>query len=288
MAWVDPSTQVATHLVTADEYNEIVNDLKYLKGQAGAVSFEDDIDPSEDLTKNQGDPTHRWSQIYADKIYASNGLFAVQRYLREVIIDWHNLTRADWNIVPAASANIGNGDFDEGGTGQAVQWVLNNNIDGIYFGPRAEQNGAKDNSFNAIRSPYGRFEFNVSANHADLSVWIGFRETLGNAVPLSNAENFAGLYWNGAIWLFMNANGATQSVSGSQTVTANVRHVLEILIISGIRVIYALDGTILHTSTTTLPDGDLDWTIMSLSRNTVGALTFYTTAGRLLFQEELS
>jgi len=58
--------------------------------------------------------------------------------------------------------------------------------------------------------------------------------------------------------------------------------------ISATSVTYALDGTILHTSTTTLPTGDLDWTALSIGDDQGGANTFYTTVGRLIFQENLS
>lgn len=326
MAWADPSTQVAGHLVTADEYNEIINNLKHLRGQDGTTVLEGDVDPdadetqnlgsttkawneawiktlrgpdgvvlvdsdldpNDDLTEAQGSFTKRWNEGHFHKLYASNGMRTLHGAVREESFDWPSLTRADWNIVAAGDADLANGDFDTGGTGQVVLWVKNDSVDGIYLGPKAEQNGAKDNSWNAGRSPYGRFAFNLSANHSDVSLWIGFRETLGNAVPVAAAENFAGLHWNGAVWIFMNANGAAQTVSGSQTVAANTRHVFEILIISATSVTYALDGTILHTSTTTLPTGNLDWTVMALSRNEAGAVTLYTTVGKLLFQESLA
>ena len=289
MAWTDASTQSAGHLVTADEWNEVINNLKYLKGEDGTVSIEGDIDPSANNSKNLGTYALQWGQIWANKLYASNGMMTVHRgTVREETFDWPSLTRADWNIIPAGTADVGNGDFDTGGTGQVSMWVLNNNVDGIYLGPVAEQNSAKDNSWNAGRSPYGRFAFSLSAAHADVSLWIGFRQTLGNAVPVAAAENFAGLYWDGTTWKFMCANGTAQTLSAGQTVAADTRHVLEILITSATSVTFALDGTVLWTPTTTLPTGDLDWTVMLLSRDTAGALTFYTTVGKLLFQESLS
>jgi len=227
MAWSDPSTQIAGHLVTADEYNEIINDLKHLRGQDGTTVLEGDVDPdadetqnlgsatkawnegwikilrgpdgvvlvdsdldpNDDLTESQGSFAKRWNEGHFNKLYASNGMLTLHRAVREVVIDWHNLTRADWNVIPAGSANGGNGDFDEGGTGQMVMWVSDGSADYIYLGPRAEQNSAKDNSWNVSRSPYGRFEFNLSENHANVRLWIGFRQTLGGAVPIAAAEN---------------------------------------------------------------------------------------------------
>jgi acetylornithine deacetylase/succinyl-diaminopimelate desuccinylase-like protein len=40
MAWVTPSTRSTGYVVTAANWNEFVNDLRYLKGLDGAVAIE--------------------------------------------------------------------------------------------------------------------------------------------------------------------------------------------------------------------------------------------------------
>lgn len=289
MAWSDEDTQSAGHLVTADEWNAVINNLKYLKGEDGTVSIEGDIDPSANNSKNLGTYALQWGQGWFNKLYASNGMRTLHRgTVREEVFTWPSLTRADWNIIPAGTADLGNGDFDTGGTGQVVMWVLNNNVDGIYLGPIAEQNSGKDNSWNASRNPYACFPFNLSENDSDVVLWIGFRQTLGNAVPSAAAEKYAGLHFDGTTWYCEQADGSSETQESVTAPTANVRHVLEILITGGTNVVYVIDGTIVKTLTGTLPTGDLDWTVMMRSVDTAGADTFYGTVGSLLFQESLS
>jgi len=43
MAWATPTTRSTGYIVTASNWNEIVNDLRYLKGLDGAVAIEDAI-----------------------------------------------------------------------------------------------------------------------------------------------------------------------------------------------------------------------------------------------------
>lgn len=290
MAWVDPEVRAAGYLITVDDdWNRIVNDLKHLRGQDGTTVLEGDVDPNTDLTQNMGSFAKRWGQIWANKMYAGNGMMTLHRgTVREEVFNWTDLIRGDWNILPAGSTDLGNGDFDEAGTGQVVLWVLNNNLDGIYLGPRGEQHGGKDNSWNAGRNPYACFPFNLSENHADVVLWIGFRQTLGNAVPSAAAEKYAGLHFDGSAWNCEQADGSSETQEAISAPTANVRHVLEILITGGTNVIYAIDGTIVKILTGTLPTGDLDWTVMMRSVDTAGGDTFYGTVGRLLFQESLA
>lgn len=43
MAWATPTTRSTGYIVTASNWNEIVNDLRYLKGLDGAVAIENAI-----------------------------------------------------------------------------------------------------------------------------------------------------------------------------------------------------------------------------------------------------
>lgn len=43
MAWATPTTRSTGYVVTASNWNEIVNDLRYLKGLDGAVAIENAI-----------------------------------------------------------------------------------------------------------------------------------------------------------------------------------------------------------------------------------------------------
>ena len=43
MAWATPTTRSTGYVVTASNWNEVVNDLRYLKGLDGAVAIENAI-----------------------------------------------------------------------------------------------------------------------------------------------------------------------------------------------------------------------------------------------------
>jgi hypothetical protein len=43
MAWATPTTRSTGYIVTASNWNQIVNDLRYLKGLDGAVAIENAI-----------------------------------------------------------------------------------------------------------------------------------------------------------------------------------------------------------------------------------------------------
>lgn len=289
MSWTNAPAPYATgHLVTAAEWNGYVFDNpEYLKGRGGAdVEFERSIMSDTDETDTSGSATKRWSEGHFDKLYASHSKYAVHRYIREVSIDWATLNPADQQW---ATGNAGNGDRNPGGTGQWVFKVQENSGDAYYIANQGEQNTGFDTSWNAGRSPYGRFEFATDGNDSWLSVWAGFRQTVGVAVPNAAAEKYAGLHFDGTNWNAEVADGTSETQSGNLTVAASQRHVLEVLIVSATNVLFFIDGLLVSTLATTLPTGNLDWTFLIISDGSGGAATWSNvTIGKLLFQEDLS
>lgn len=289
MAWTDASTQSAGHLVTADEWNEVINNLKYLKGEDGTVSIEGDIDPSANNSKNLGTYALQWGQGWFNKLYASNGMMTLHRgTVRQETFLWEP-DRDHWDVT---KANTGNGDYDDAGSGQIALKVLNNAADTAYIAPLAEGDAGfpgQDVSYNAGRSPYGCFPFAISHADVDFRFWIGFRQTLGAAAPSAAAEKYAGLHYNGTDLRAECADGTSETQSAAlSALAAATRHVLEIIIISATSVVFAIDGTIVSTLEANLPTGDLDWQVLAISVDTSGADTFYLTIGNLFFQESLS
>ena len=284
MAWSDPSTQVAGHLVTVDEWNEVINNLKHLRGQDGTTVLEGDVDPKTDLTQNWGSFAKRWGQGWTSKLYTGNGMMVVHRgTVREQRVLWD---QADPAQLQLASGNAGNGDRNPGGTGQWVLKVQENSADAFYYANRAEQNSAFDTSWNPSRNPYLCIPFELDGNDSWLDLWIGFRQTVGVAIPSAAAEKYAGIHFDGTTWYAEQADGSTETQTALSALAAGRWHVVEILITGGTNVIYAVDGTIVATLTGTLPTGDLDWTVLILSDGSGGASTWtYLTLGQFLFQE---
>lgn len=285
MAWTTPAQRATGFLVTSSVYNtDIIDNIAYLKGQAGAITIEDDI-VGDDATHDIGSAAIPYAEGHFDKLFASHAKHALHKYIRHQTFTWEDDIRIQWQI---ATANGGNGDYDSGGTGQAVIWVANNNADSIYLANLVEQNSAFDMSWNAGRNPYWSIPFVISAVSSDLEVFIGLRQTIGLATPLAAAEKYAGLFYNGTNWVAKNSEGTEEDTSGSLTVGNGARHVLEILIVDGTSVEYWIDGVLVQTSTARLPTGDMDWQLLLLSDGGGAATTTYLTIGRSDIQEDLS
>ena len=121
MAWSTPSTRSAGYLVTADNWNEIVNNLKHLRGQDGTTVLEGDVDPDGDNDQAFGSPSKRWSEGHFNQLYASNGKRALHGYVREQIILWDDPPSSQNGITQDETAG---GTSLNGGGGQAVRFEL--------------------------------------------------------------------------------------------------------------------------------------------------------------------
>lgn len=288
MSWTTPTVRATGYLVTASDWNtDIVDNLAYLKGEAGEnIELEDDVVPSAG-TERSGLATAPWAEGHFVKLFAGPR-YAVHKYIREVVINWEPDNIASYQIFKD-EGGVSPGVWSMGGTGQAVLAVPDDAVSQIYIANQVEQASAQDTSFNIGRSPYGRFEFAINNSDIATDVFIGFRETPGVAVPLAAAENFAGLYWNGNIWVFYHGDGAGNTDnSGALTVNANTRYVLELLVVSATRVDYYLNG-VLWSSVADLPTGDVEWTELLLSDGAGGGGDVSRlTMGRIILQEDLS
>jgi hypothetical protein len=269
------SSRTTGTLITESIWNsDIVDNLNYLKGLAGAVVVQDDLSLS------------TGKKFTADKIFAGPRFALHKGTVREVEITWEDDTGSNYQIDEGSG---GGGGFALGGVGQSRQAVPNNANSHDYVANSAEQNNAFDTSFNASRDPYLRMEFALTGAPADLSIFMGFRTTRnGTSPPLAAAESFAGLRFNGSIWVFQQANGSGGTVSTSTlTVATGRRHTIEILIVGGTGVEYYLDGVYVNTLATNLPSGDLDWQSLLISSGAGAATTTYLTLGKLIAQEDL-
>lgn len=69
MGWVTPSTQSTGHKVTAAEWNELVNDFRYLKGLDGTATIQDglitqELIPDANSTHDLGSNAARYRDLY--------------------------------------------------------------------------------------------------------------------------------------------------------------------------------------------------------------------------------
>lgn len=277
MAWTTPTIRATGYLVTASDWNtDIVNNLAYLKGEAGL-----DIELEEDIILASG------KYVMADKMFAGPRYTVHKGTVREVVISWEDDTLGNYQID---KASINGGAVQMGGTGQCVLKVDLDDAVGsyAYVFNLAEQNNALGTSFNCTKSPYMRWEFSLEDNDVAADVFIGFRRTPSGGVPTAT-EVMAGINWNGSAWYAQNSDGGGSFAQTEITagITQNVRHVLEILITSATSVEIYVDGTLVHNGTTFLPTGDVEWTALLFGSNGGAGEDDRMTLGELILQESV-
>lgn len=285
MAWTTPTIRATGYLVTAADWNtDLVDNLAYLKGEAGVdIEFEDDIVGNAG-TEKVGLSTNAWNEGHFDKLFAGPRV-ALHKFIREVVVNWESDTFSTYQLDDNSG---GGGAVALGGFQQAVLKVDNNFASDARFVMNSEDNNALDNDFNASRSPYYRQEFSIDRNVADTGIFIGLRQTPGDALPLSNAENYIGLVWTGTIWRFEIADGSNPDVGGTESISVDTRYVLELLLVSGSKVECYLNGVLVETLDGVFPTGALKWQVLMESDGGGGATDTHLTLGKVILQEDLS
>lgn len=281
MSWTTPTIRATGYLVTASDWNtDIVDNLAYLKGEAGLdIEIEDDLVPSAG-TETIGKSTAPWDEGHFDKLYAGPRC-AIHKFVREEIVNWQSKDNL-------GGASGGGGNQDLAGDGQYYLVVDDDGAgSNAYVSNDNADTNAKETAYNASRSPYGRFEFNLDTLKSCQTMFIGFRTTPGHSEP-AGAEKYAGLKLQSSTYSVVVSDGTAAS-HGISSPTINVRHVLEILIVAATKVEFYIDGVLVYTHTTKLPTGDLYWTAFLYSNGTggVGEKT-YLTLGQFQIQEDLS
>jgi hypothetical protein len=285
MAWTTPTQRNTGDLITASIWNtDLKDNLRYLKGKDGQVTLEDDLIPnSASLTLGQG--ANPWGSGHFYAAYAGPR-YSLHKSLREVVLNWEDDASSNYQMT---IVNNGSGSEANGGSGQMRLQVDDDLAGDASYYNMVEQNNALDTSFNVARNPYMRAEFAVNNSDPVVQMFLGLRRTPGVALPVPTTEVCAGLNWNGAFWGFINGNGSgAQDSSGSQTVAANTRYVIEIFVTAAY-VEYWKDGVLMKTSTTGLPTGDLEWQFLIRSAAGGGAGDkSRLTIGKLIVQEDLT
>ena len=281
MAWTTPTIRATGYLVTASDWNtDIVDNLAYLKGEAGLdIEIEDDIVPSAG-TEKLGKSTAPWDEGNFDKLFAGPRC-ALHKFVREVVIDWESGDNM-------GGASGGGGNQNLAGVGQYLLYVDDDvNGSNAYVSNDNEAANSKATVFNVGRNPYMRMEFNLDSLKACQSIFIGFRQTPSHDW-VAAAENYAGLVIAAGSYSTRVCAGSGPTSHGISAPTINVRHVVEILIISATSAEFYIDGVLVYTHTSALPTGDVYWCCLLFSEGTGGVGEHsYLTLGKGIVQEDL-
>lgn len=285
MAWVDPDTQKLSvgDLVTEALWDQIQDNLNYLKGTAGAITIDAAVTISGNLS---------CEEIVCKNITFDGGYFRPAN-TRELCINWEEDDVSNNYQVDKRTAGA-NADVHEGGCGQVVVKLEGDGAGMAGMESRDAQNGALATIFTVTKKPYFRAEFGFDTPPATMvgfgDFFIGLRQTKGNSVPDHNAESFAGIIYSKTAGGYYPAtgDGGGNLVQGTQqSWVASTRYVMEILF-TGTAVEIWIDGIIKLNSSATLPTGTLDWAAQFGSDAGGAATSYRMTLGRVILQEALS
>lgn len=288
MGWTTPTTRATGYLVTAANWNtDLVDNLAYLKGQAGIVEMEAGIKSDTDVTDDLGATDKLWKEGHFRTVFGSR--MRVNPNIREVQIDW----QAGVSATYASDQSSGSGSVLGAGSGQVVFEVNDNSVGVARLDQVTESGGSFNNAWNIARLPYMRVEFGLNAERSTSTLFLGFRETVGAAIPTvgANAEKCLGIIWSGTVWRGITGDGTTVSTGTPSTLpTDNDRNVLEIkLATAGSSFEVWLNGVRVLTKTTNVPStGTLEWSFLLTTDGAGGATQNIMTMGRVVFQENLS
>jgi len=194
----------------------------------------------------------------------TGNIIETTRKMQEGIFHVVNFT---WNTL-VASGNVAirknaDGDVLNGGSGQGTIGVQLNKVAYAGVENAVDATGALDSSFTCARTIRMSSTYSISSFPANGKIFIGVRQTLGNAVPtLTGAENYAGLVWNGTNWTCQSSNGGGTGQSTTlASYTSGVQHTIEIEVLGSKRVDFYRDGILVasHSTATGLPSGLVDW-----------------------------
>lgn len=286
MSWATPRDWTTGELVTKVIMDGHVRDLfAYLKGTSGAISYEDSLVSDTDKTDDLGTPAIRWRNIHGMRY---------RRHARRVVINWEvadlNASSQPDNQVSYREAT--GGEVRRAGSGQ-IGLKVDRDSAGSLAGVEQETEltpggwaaATLGNEWTVTKNPDFSFVIGLlAALPSDVDVFIGFRATPSNAIPI-NTEIHAGLFWDGTNWFFTNSGGAGSSTSSSTFALGAGWHVVDVYIRSAVAVDYVVDGT-LYTVTATLPTGTMDWAYLLLADGGGPAADAILTVGGAELQEE--
>ena len=285
MGWTTPTTRATGFLVTASVWNtDLVDNLAYLKGQAGVVELESGIVSDTHNTDDLGTAAKEWKAGYFVNLFA--GRFKAGPNIREVRIPWEtNTVTGSKPDVQVTFTETGAGsEIRRGGTGQ-ISMKVDNDAGGARsceIEQESEISPALDNQWFVTNKPYMRVEFAMDVDLANAEIFIGFRTTPGGDRPTT--EHHAGIQWTGTQWQSTHAAGTQGTEALSNAPVQAGRNIVEIYINSSTDLEIWINGVRQTVITTNLPTSNMDWQVL-LQTDGAGAGDAVMTVGEIILQQ---
>jgi len=174
---------------------------------------------------------------------------------------WH-IQRWNWLTALANAQVVVRGTPLDAGTGQVLLQVVDDvpDVEAVESGTEAA--GALSNKLTPARTPRFITQIAVDSFDAEVTMFFGLRETLGDAVPAAT-EDHAGFIWDGTNFKSSSDDGVGIQENNLAEPSTDVLHQLEVIVFGGVttvgRVEFYVDGLLVQTHVTRIPVHDLDW-----------------------------
>jgi len=265
MAFVAEPQRNTGDLISDSTWNQaLVDNPNFLKGLAGPVDIEDDIDPTSDTFGAPfaapagsnlgigGDPAtaKRWQDVFGVRLFGNRYQADLQR--RTVVLKWQSLD------IGAADAFVdhhmikvinGIADAVEGGLDQIVLGVdrvasadiqLNQRLSTLPPGSFA----GLDNRWGGTRLPYFRIEFGFTPTTSNSEgIFFGIRGTPGTAIPIVTEEHMGLQFALGTWSAIMGSTTNKDLITFTSSVAVSTRQVFEIAVLSPTVADFYINGT---------------------------------------------
>lgn len=274
MVWTDPiDTDWETNdVVTETQIKvQVLDDLRHLRGQDGVTELEGDQNPLTDNARDLGSGVKRWRNLFAMR--ALLGGRVIRENWSDASVAAFTGATAKWQAATAGAGMANN----DGGHNQHALKVDADAAGNIELNPAIEVTpggwaiGAFNNAVLTAQNPAFSFNCHISNLSAELRMFIGLRATRASASIPAVTEIQAGLYYDGATSQCRVSDGVANT--DGATFVLPLRFNLMIIIKSGSRVEFFVNGVSRGNLTTNLPTGDLEisFTLISVGGGAVGA-----------------
>ena len=174
---------------------------------------------------------------------------------------WH-VQRWSWMATLAQSQVSVRGTPVDAGTGQVLLQVVDSVVDVEAVESGTEAAGALSNKLTPARTPRFITQIVVDSFDAEVTMFFGLRETLGDAVPAAT-EDHAGFIWDGTNFKSSSDDGVGIQENNLAEPSTDTLHQLEVIVFGGVTTVgwveFYVDGLLVQTHVTRIPVNDLDW-----------------------------
>lgn len=185
---------------------------------------------------------------------------------------WH-VVKWDWMTALACMDVAVRGTPTDAGSGQVLLEVTDNVAGQEAVEANTEAAGSLENGFTPARTPRFLDQIAVDSFDANVTMFFGLRETLGNSLPAAT-EDHAGFIWDGTNFKSSSDDGTATQTTNLTTPSTDAQHQLEVIVFGGVTTVGAVefyvDGVLVATHTTRIPVSVLDWQHLVLTAGAGG------------------